>query len=231
MAEKSRRRRYEIAHVAITLYQQHGYSNVTTDDIARAAEIGTRTYFRYFASKEDAAFPDHEDRVARFQDALDHQPDSSDRLQAIVDVTGRSVRDYFDDPDLYRPRYQLIHTEPALRNHERIANRAYEDAIVGYLTRTPDPVDATLAHAIAGAIIAAVDHLLDAWATDDAFDPSAYTDVLDRIANGFRSAPHHGDGPGAVVLVDDPRLRRDLLRVLAAHRQRDAAPSSPEEPR
>ena len=51
-----RRRRLvaaEIEQVALQLFAEKGYANVTTDDIARACNISARTLFRYFAAKRD----------------------------------------------------------------------------------------------------------------------------------------------------------------------------------
>lgn len=51
-----RRRRLvalEIEQVALGLFAEEGYDNVTTDDIARACGMSVRTFFRYFGAKRD----------------------------------------------------------------------------------------------------------------------------------------------------------------------------------
>ena len=45
--------RSEIWNTAVDLFAQHGYDRTTIDDIATAAGVSRRTFFRYFASKED----------------------------------------------------------------------------------------------------------------------------------------------------------------------------------
>src|SRR5579872_5890996 len=45
------RRRLE--RVAVGLFAQRGFERTTIDDIAAAAGIGRRTFFRYFGSKND----------------------------------------------------------------------------------------------------------------------------------------------------------------------------------
>ena len=228
--EKTSRRRYELAQTAIRLFADRGYENVTSDDIATAAGVGVRTFFRYFATKEDAAFPDHEGRIARFIDDLDRRRATQNPLQAVADATRSSVEEYFNEAELYRPRYRLVRTEPALRDHERIANREYELAIVAHLTAGPGALDTTLASAIAGAMIAAVDHVLDVWATESDFRPAEHLDILDQIVTAFGSlAGAHPPAPTVIIMADDERLRRDLLHVLQSHRQRDAAPDTHQE--
>ncbi|MFT4919109.1 MAG: AcrR family transcriptional regulator [Zhongshania aliphaticivorans] len=52
---RQRRRRIlsrEIEEIAIALFIENGYDNVTTSEIASAADISNRTFFRYFPSKE-----------------------------------------------------------------------------------------------------------------------------------------------------------------------------------
>lgn len=42
---------HHISDVAIELFAAHGFTDVSVDDIARAAGIARRTLFRYYASK------------------------------------------------------------------------------------------------------------------------------------------------------------------------------------
>ena len=45
--------RAELEQVAFELFDRQGFEGTTVGDIARAAGIGRRTFFRYFASKND----------------------------------------------------------------------------------------------------------------------------------------------------------------------------------
>jgi AcrR family transcriptional regulator len=58
------RRRQETLHVisdaALELFERRGVAGTTVDDIAHAAGISPRTFFRYFPTKEHAVFVDDE---------------------------------------------------------------------------------------------------------------------------------------------------------------------------
>ena len=45
--------RRELERVALDLFARNGFAATTVDDIARAAGISRRTFFRYYSSKED----------------------------------------------------------------------------------------------------------------------------------------------------------------------------------
>lgn len=231
MASKSERRRYEIAGAAIRLFIERGYANVTAEDIAAEVGIGVRTFFRYFATKEDAAFPDHEDRVARYADALRQHRGGGHPIDAVARVSTASIRDYFDEPALYRSRYLLVRSEPALRTHERVANGAYEAAIVDFLDIElgDSPQTRLYTRASAAAIVAAVDTILDEWAMDADIDTDARIadlhDLIGRLASALPGSPTPVGGDLVLVLADDPQLRRDLTRVVDAHRRSRPTPS------
>jgi AcrR family transcriptional regulator len=70
--------RAEIEHAALDLFARNGSERTTVDDIAAAAGVSPRTFFRYFATKEDAALGANR----AFDTAL------AERLEALV--TGNS---------------------------------------------------------------------------------------------------------------------------------------------
>ena len=48
--------RDELADIALRLFAERGFDQTTVDDIARAAGLTKRSFFRYFPSKEDTVF-------------------------------------------------------------------------------------------------------------------------------------------------------------------------------
>ncbi|MFJ7215012.1 TetR/AcrR family transcriptional regulator [Amycolatopsis sp. NPDC098790] len=53
---KQQETRERIVAAAYRLFEQRGYTRVTVDDIADAAEIGRATFFRYFGDKQEVVF-------------------------------------------------------------------------------------------------------------------------------------------------------------------------------
>ncbi len=100
------------------LFTERGYDETTIDDIAVAAGVGRRTFFRYFPSKEDAISPDHEAALARvaevFATAHPDEPTTSLVLRAAETVFDL----YTEDPQLSVRRFALTHRVPALRDRE-----------------------------------------------------------------------------------------------------------------
>lgn len=55
LRERTRRAvRAEIVDAAMTLFLENGFDATTVEDIAQAAGISRRSYFRYFSSKDEA---------------------------------------------------------------------------------------------------------------------------------------------------------------------------------
>ncbi|NUO57528.1 MAG: TetR family transcriptional regulator, partial [Hamadaea sp.] len=70
---KRARTRQAIIDAATELFAERGYDGTTIADIAAAADIGTRTFFSYFASKEELLFPEADLRVAAAIAAIENR--------------------------------------------------------------------------------------------------------------------------------------------------------------
>ena len=55
---------------SIRLFGENGYESTTVEQIAAAAGISRRTFFRQFRAKEDVIFADHESLLAQVDDCL-----------------------------------------------------------------------------------------------------------------------------------------------------------------
>jgi AcrR family transcriptional regulator len=71
---KKRKTRDAIAAVAMRLFAERGFDQVTVAEIARAADVAEKTVFNYFPAKEDLVFRAGEDRQAALIAALRERP-------------------------------------------------------------------------------------------------------------------------------------------------------------
>ncbi|MDH6434004.1 AcrR family transcriptional regulator [Streptomyces sp. SAI-144] len=80
---KKQRTREALLRVAIELFTTEGYEETTVDDIADAVGVSQRTFFRYFAGKEDAALALDDMTVTRFVEAVRARPPHEPPLEAL----------------------------------------------------------------------------------------------------------------------------------------------------
>jgi TetR/AcrR family transcriptional regulator, regulator of mycofactocin system len=63
--------RAELERVALDLFTSRGFEETTVDDVAAAAGIGRRTFFRYYASKNDAVWGDFDAQLEKLRQWFD----------------------------------------------------------------------------------------------------------------------------------------------------------------
>lgn len=163
-----RKLRRTLTHAAIDLFLAHGYDTTTVDDIAAAAGVGRRTFFRYFRSKEDSIFPNHDELLADIERTL---AESDPAAEAPVDAVCRAVRlvldAYLADPDVSLKRYRLTRTVTSLRDKEVASVDRYQRVFTRFLRErlhaAGDPAADMRAPIIAAAVAAAHNHVLRQW--------------------------------------------------------------------
>lgn len=196
--------RQRIADAGRELFLGQGYDRTTVDAIAERAGIARRTFFRYFRSKDDVIFPDH-DRIARITAAHLEAVGDLSPLRAVCSGARLILRSYVDDPLVSVERYRLIRSVPALRAREIASVSQYTRLFSRYLRgRFGDAPGAALhAEVAASAVVAAHNHVLREWlrsgGTTDPYPALelAYHWVLDR----FEGSPGETAGQEAVVAV------------------------------
>ena len=227
--------RRDLVVAAVDQFRSRGYDETTIDDIAAAAGVGRRTFFRYFRSKEDAISPDHETGLSRvaavFTAAHPDEPTASVVLRA-----GETVFDlYTDDPGLSVARFGLTHRVPALRDRESASVDHYRRLFIRHLRerfaaggrggRRIDDAAELRAAVIGAAVVAAHNLALRAWlaAGAPADGVEACRARFRRVADILpiepdRPGPVHPDPvhPDPVHVGDDAGDLRALARRLEA---------------
>jgi AcrR family transcriptional regulator len=75
--------RADIARIAMRLFADRGFDAVTVEDVATAAGISPRTFFRYFATKDEVVL-DYERRIRdRLHVALSARPSAEGPVTAL----------------------------------------------------------------------------------------------------------------------------------------------------
>jgi mycofactocin system transcriptional regulator len=173
--------REELEQAAFALFTARGFDATTVDEIAAAAGIGRRTFFRYFPSKNDIPWGAFELELERMRVRLKACPPEVPLMDAIrlalIDFNRVSPAQV----PLHRRRMELILRVPALFAHSTLRFTAWRQVIAEFVAqrsgRRPDELaPQVVAYAVLGVAVAAYEHWLD--------DPSA--DIGTLLDDGMR---------------------------------------------
>jgi AcrR family transcriptional regulator len=80
---KKQRTREALIDAAFALFAEKGFDATTVEEIADAVDVSSRTFFRYFASKEDVALTFQEEQVQAVASALAARPADEPIMTAL----------------------------------------------------------------------------------------------------------------------------------------------------
>ena len=106
---------------------------MTIDDIAAAADVSRRTFFRYFASKEDVILSDHPRRLDELQAALDRRPAEEPPLAALRHAVMSLADTYEEQREHMLRRFTLVSTAPSLEARSLCLQRTWETSVTEML--------------------------------------------------------------------------------------------------
>ncbi|MCK7623896.1 TetR family transcriptional regulator [Streptomyces sp. RS10V-4] len=166
----------ELTGAALQLLARKGYDAVTIDEIVATAGVSRRTFFRYFASKEDVVVRFLADLGAGMCAALAARPAAERPSAALRHAVAGTLAACGDHADRALRVVQLILGTPAL--HARFLERQAEwrDELAAELARRLDldPGTALYPQLAAGMALTAFNTVLARWSgSDGTEDPAA----------------------------------------------------------
>ncbi|HZX04713.1 TetR family transcriptional regulator [Kribbella sp.] len=105
--------RAALADAALRLALEKGPDHVTVEEIAEAADVSVRTFFNYFAHKEDAILGRNPEHLVRALERMRTAPPDESPLTTMWYVVHDVLRDLERDGELTR-RGELIMSSPSL---------------------------------------------------------------------------------------------------------------------
>lgn len=107
-----------LSEVALRLLTDRDFESVTVDEITTAAGLSRRSFFRYFASKEDVVLQFLDQMAERLRDAIAARPPEESPLAAVHAALRPQVAAYVADADRTLAVVRLLQRSPALRARE-----------------------------------------------------------------------------------------------------------------
>ncbi|GCA99692.1 MULTISPECIES: mycofactocin system transcriptional regulator [Mycolicibacterium] len=179
--------RDHITHVALELFANRGFDDVSVDDVAHAAGISRRTLFRYFSSKNAIPWADFDASLTDLRDLLNAVPHD-----VPLDAALRSALlefNSFDESETprHRRRMQVILQTDALQAYSMTMYAGWRGVIAAFVARRLDTkptalVPQTVAWTVLGVALTAYEQ----WLADETVSlPEALGEAFDIVRAGI----------------------------------------------
>ena len=194
---RKQRTRSAIEETSLRLFADKGFEETTVDDLAAAAGIGRRTFFRYYPSKNDVVFGDYDARTRILRETLSAAGPGVHPVEMVRRAL-RATNDYA--PDEYVSlaiRIWLLTHVRSLQAHAAWRYSSWEDLIVEHVLARTGGAHRLYACGLAKTSIAAMWAAYTVWLDEGA--GANLTTLIDeafaRLRAGFADLPTvTGDG-------------------------------------
>jgi TetR/AcrR family transcriptional regulator, regulator of mycofactocin system len=178
----------ELELIALRLFTEQGFDETTVDQIAAAARVSRRTFFRYYVSKSDVLWNEFDNEVETIRRLLAEMPDELPVMEAVRRAVVAANHYRTEDVPELRMRMNLLNSVPKLFARAAIHYDAWERAVSDFVAhRSGQPADSLYPLAVGRAVLASCRAGYDRWAVRADADLPVYLDAAIRaLATGFR---------------------------------------------
>ena len=182
---QQRRRRYvagEISRAAMRLFAERGFDAVTVDEIAEAAGMSARTFFRYFASKDDVVLQYRRRLDERLVDTVTTRPAEEGAVTALRNAFLATSTVPPEDREMVAVQSRVLFEAPALRGRAHAEQTTNSGPLVRALADRMgvDPAIDDRPQILAVAMSAVAGIAFEAWVLG-----GGHGDPADRIADAL----------------------------------------------
>ena len=183
--QRSRTAAYaEITAVAMGLFLEQGFEQTTIDQIAAAAGISRRSFFRYFGTKEDIVLGDLASEGERARDALESVPLSVGPWEAIRQILG-TIHALDAEPGTTLKIARMMYETPSLRARSIEKHLSWQSLLVPNIRLRIAGDSSMAAGAIVATAIACLDVAGEAWVRSNGQDDLA--ELYDQAVRAVRA--------------------------------------------
>jgi AcrR family transcriptional regulator len=180
---KKARTREQLTEAAVRLFAERGFEQTRVDDIAAAADVVPRTFFRYFASKDDALFSWYDLSRDAMIAALRSRPRGEGMVTALITALDASVR-ASGAQRVIRLMGQAIAKSPELRERLDAVRTTHRRDIAKALAQRLPRSAAVVAQMVTDAVVTAYAAADDEWVANGASGPmSDYVGPAMKLAS------------------------------------------------
>jgi AcrR family transcriptional regulator len=190
---KKQQTRAALIAAALRLVDERGRDHVTVEEISEAADVSPRTFFNYFATKDDALIGGPLPDGPSIHDRLLAVPADVPLVRALLEAMTPDIADIQAERDVWLLRLRVIKNNSSLLPILVARGEcAEEETVAAVAARTGLPTDGMFPQLVATAVGAAVRTAMMRWATAD--DGRELIDLVreafDILGTGLREPEH-----------------------------------------
>ena len=169
---KKQKTREALREAAVRLFAERGYTRTSIEDIASAADVSRRTFFRYFGSKEGVIFADADAQGIAMIEALLAQPRDLAPLVAFRNgVVGLAAAVQPEHESILAMQRVLVETLELRTRAAELARDWRAELAAAFAERAgrsdPDDSDGILAGVAIAVLVTALEDWVKAGGSDD----------------------------------------------------------------